>query len=211
MKSYFDSVRLLIALVVITSLSVVAHARNSLWSGDAVALWEDVVEKSPQKARGYYLLGRIYEKRNRIQDATKSYSQAIALKPSAEVAEWSHVNRGNLLDNAGMTEQALEDYNAAIAINPRSILAYFNRGFTYKNRNKIEQALEDLSKAIAIGSQHPIANEYDYYAGVFFLRGDIFALRGQIDLAISDYRAACSRGYYNGCYAALRAKTRENQ
>lgn len=206
MKSYFISARLLIALVVITSLGVIAHARNTIWSGDGVALWEDVVKKSPQKARGYYLLGRIYEKRNRIQDAIKSYSQAIVLKPSAEVAEWSHVNRGNLLDNAGMTERALEDYNAAIAINPRSILAYYNRGFMYKNSKKTDQALEDLFRVITIGSQHP--GTYAFYADAFFLRGEIFAQRGQKGLAISDYRDACSRGSYNGCYAALRSEKR---
>ena len=57
-----------------------AYARNTVWQ-DEVALWEDVLKKSPYKARPNYNLGVFYMKQGRLDDAIKAYQTAIKLKP----------------------------------------------------------------------------------------------------------------------------------
>jgi cytochrome c-type biogenesis protein CcmH/NrfG len=37
------------------------------------ALWEDVIAKSPGKARGHYNLGKEYENIGRLEDAVREY------------------------------------------------------------------------------------------------------------------------------------------
>lgn len=52
---------LTIAVVV---LSIATYQRNTVWH-DEITLWEDVVKKSPNKARGYNNLGNLYMDKNR--------------------------------------------------------------------------------------------------------------------------------------------------
>jgi len=77
--------------VIILLLAVVSFVRNRTW-GDEITLWEDVVSKSPQKARPYLGLGKAYIDEDRTNDAMEAFQTALRLKP--DYAE-AHNNLGS--------------------------------------------------------------------------------------------------------------------
>jgi tetratricopeptide (TPR) repeat protein len=59
-------------------------------------------------------------------------------------------NRGIAFAEKGQYDQAISDFNQAIAINPSYNKAYNNRGIVYRLRGQYHQAISDFNKAIAI-------------------------------------------------------------
>jgi Flp pilus assembly protein TadD len=73
-------------------------ARNNIYRSE-VALWEDTVLKSPNKARCYNNLGYAYELEHRYEEAKKAYMRASALDPDFKLAK----------NNLRKVESILED------------------------------------------------------------------------------------------------------
>jgi len=102
---------------------------------------------------------------------------------------WTHVlkyydrtplpfrNRANFRRDQGRTEEALADYNAALAIKPDAAL-YNSRAKLYFNLKKYPEAMENYNQAIALDS---LKGE------MFINRGAVFALTGRLDLALADF------------------------
>jgi hypothetical protein len=72
------AVSVLVAVVLI--LTGATYARNRVW-GDEVTLWQDVVKKSPRKARGDNNLGNAYRSLGNFDEAIKQYQFALQLDP----------------------------------------------------------------------------------------------------------------------------------
>lgn len=102
---------------------------------------------------------------------------------------WTHVlkyydrtplpfrNRANFRRDQGRTEEALADYNAALAIKPDAAL-YNSRAKLYFNLQKYAEAMENYNLAIALDSTK---------GEMFINRGAVFALTGRLDLALEDF------------------------
>jgi protein O-mannosyl-transferase len=101
---------------------------------------------------------------------TKQYRDPIAYN-----------NRGQAFEEAGQTERALADFNAAIALAPDYDLAYGNRALVMKKRGQLDRALQDFDRAVAFGPGH---------AGAYAARGILFEEMGQLDSALSDFTTA---------------------
>ncbi len=145
---FFLNAKKYLILIFLIVLSLAAtFTRNIDWQ-DEVAIWKDVVRKSPQKARGYYNLGIYYRRQKRIPEAIESYSKAIALDPKHTKAR---VNRGNVYDEQGEPLKAIIDYNAAIGINPEEASAYYNRGVTYNKIGQYKDAIADYQRSCELG------------------------------------------------------------
>ena len=50
----------------------------------------------------------------------------------------------------GQLEQAIEDYDQAIRLNPECAEAYYGRGFIYKEQGKKDEAIVDFEKFITL-------------------------------------------------------------
>ena len=68
------------ALALICTLAGTTLARNTVYHSE-VALWEDSVAKSPNKARAWNNLGFAYQMAGRTQDAVRAYCATIRLNP----------------------------------------------------------------------------------------------------------------------------------
>ena len=68
----------IVALLLI--LGYFTWSRNNDYRGQ-VAMWEDTVRKSPEKARCYNNLGYAYELDERYEEASKAYMKALELNP----------------------------------------------------------------------------------------------------------------------------------
>ena len=78
-------------------------------------------------------------------------------------------------------DEAIEDYNGAIALNPKFDMAYNNRGVAYADKGQYDRAIEDYNRAIEINPK---------FADAYYNRGNAYVKKGQYDRAIEDYNRA---------------------
>ena len=69
----------------------------------------------------------------------------------------TYVNRGNAYDNLGDSERALEDYDNAIAIDPRAAAAHRNKGSTLNRQGRLREALQEFDVAISLAPDYALA------------------------------------------------------
>jgi hypothetical protein len=127
--------------------SVLSWHRIGIWK-DSVTLWEDAVSKSTISPKIYNNLGNAY-------CADKQYAPALtALNRSLELKsdyDQGHYNRGLVFYYMGKNKEAIDDYTAAITINPKLKQAYFNRAGSYYYTHQYQAALNDALKARELG------------------------------------------------------------
>ncbi|MCM1356404.1 MAG: tetratricopeptide repeat protein [Staphylococcus sp.] len=83
-----------------------------------------------------------------ITAALSDLDSVIRLSPFMPVA---HYNRGVLLAEAGMLEEAVKSFSTAIKLKPDFGEAYYNRGFVYLTLGDKDRAFPDLSRAGEFG------------------------------------------------------------
>jgi tetratricopeptide (TPR) repeat protein len=162
------------AVVVFTGLT---YARNIVWQSE-VSLWEDVIKKSPMKARGYNGLGLAYFNKGRYDEAIEAFARAIALHPSYGVA---FNNIGNAFYRNGLYDRAIAAQTEAIALEPDNAIFRDNRGLSYSAIGAYDRAIDDFNKAIALDPS---------YAKSYHNRGFVYHSKGLYRLAIEQYTKA---------------------
>jgi len=138
---------IIVLLTIISCYAILTYRRNLIWK-DEFTLWNDVVHKSPKKARPYYNRGNAYKDQGSIPQAISDYSRAIEINPNLEVA---YYNRGKAYKYKGSIQQAISDYSRAIEINPNFEKAYNNRGVAYYLTKEYDKAWKDVHKAEELG------------------------------------------------------------
>ena len=123
--------------VLVIILSVATYQRNLIWK-DELSLWTDVVQKSPNKARGHNNLGVAYQMQGRIDEAIQEYKTALTLK--SDYAD-PHNNLGFAYQGLGRLDEAIQEYKTALTLNPQYTKAYSNLGFAYLEQGRIPEAL----------------------------------------------------------------------
>ena len=93
----------------------------------------------------------------------------------------AYLHRGVAFDKLGQFENAIKDYNMAIALNSEYYQAYNNRGVVLDKLGQFENALKDYNMAIALNSSHDQA---------YNNRGVVLEKLGQFENAIKDYNMA---------------------
>jgi Flp pilus assembly protein TadD len=166
-------------VLVVVSLSATAYARNAVWQGKE-KLWEDVVRKSPHKARPHNNLGMLYYNRGRIDEATKEYQTALALKPDYPEA---HNNLGNTHVMQGRIAEAIKEYQTALRLNPDYAEAHYNLGKVYHDQKRIDEAIKEYQAALALKPDYPEAHNNLGFA---------YVRQGRIDEAIKECQTALS-------------------
>jgi tetratricopeptide (TPR) repeat protein len=176
----FSALRKVIAsllLLIIAGLSAATYVRNMIWT-DKVTLWEDVVKKSPYKARPHNILGSIYASQNRIDEAVQQFKEAIAVDPRTYEA---HYSLGVAYLGLGRTEDAINEYKAALSLKMDYAEAHFNLGVCYSKLGRVEEAIKAYQMAIMI---HPdSANAYNNL-------GNAYSKQGRMEAAVAEYRNA---------------------
>jgi protein O-mannosyl-transferase len=163
--------------LIVMMLAGAAHARNMVWQ-DEVVFWSDVVNKSPNKPRGYLNLGLAYQNRKDIEKALAYYSRAIAMK---KLYYPPLNNRGTILAALGQHEQAIRDFTDAISINPYVAVAYYNRGMSRTFLGQQDLAIEDFTRVIELKPTH---------AEAYNNRGSMYGAKGEMEKAIADFSSA---------------------
>ncbi|MFH1678131.1 MAG: tetratricopeptide repeat protein, partial [Candidatus Omnitrophota bacterium] len=103
-----------VLFIIISCYAILTYRRNLIWK-DEFTLWNDVIHKSPKKARPYSNRGVTYDEQGNFTQAFSDYNKAIEINPNYADA---YNNRGNAYNDQGNIQQAFSDYNKAIEINP---------------------------------------------------------------------------------------------
>ncbi len=138
---------LIILVIIISVYATLAYVRNFVWQ-DNLTLWNDVVRKSPKKARPYNNRGKAYLYRNRLAEAISDFSKSIEIEPGFLGA---YVNRGIAYKEKGDFALAISDFNQAIEINPHFAEAYNNRAVAYFLRKEYDKSWQDVQRTEALG------------------------------------------------------------
>ena len=114
-----------------------------------------------------------------MEDVIAACSRVIATpgKSQGELAT-AHNNRGAIYLHAGQPAKAIEDFSAAIALDPGSAMALGNRGEAYRLQRDYDKALADEEAAIRLEPKLQMG---------YLNRGAIRAALGQYKLAIADF------------------------
>lgn len=164
--------------------AVLTYQRNKVWENE-FTLWDDIVHKSPHKARPYLNRGLSYFLKNDFDRALADYNKAVSFDPNYEMA---YNNRGIVYKEQGHLTEALSDFNKSIAIEPNSSEPYANRGAVLIKLEKYDQALADFNKALE-GNPYN-AKGYNY-------RGVTYAKKGDSTKALADLTKSIEMDAYD--------------
>lgn len=146
--------------------------------GAAIQVLKQQVELNPQDYVGWWLLGDCYLATKDLPNAMQAYTVCIALQPKDALP---YLNRGVARFQASMYEGAAEDFRTTWILSPSWQWCHLNRALALQMLGKIDEAITELDEAI----------HADYESvSVFRLRGELYAAKGDLPSAQSDYDRA---------------------
>ena len=127
------------------------------------------------RSGGQFKAAKRYKK-SKDPKAAKGYEKSR--DPKVELA---YTKRGTAYLKKGQYNEAIEEYNKAIKINPNYSLAYYNRSVAYSRIGQHDRALTDCNKVLQLDPKH---------AKSYYTRGVSYWHLGTKNQAIKDFQAA---------------------
>ncbi len=173
----FKVLKIVTIFAIILVFSAWTHERNTLWS-NAVSLWSDVVEKSPQKARPHNNLGNALKHQGKIEEAIVHFNKALQINPGYAKA---YNNLGTALASQGKTEEAVKHFGIALYINPGYAAAHSNIGVALAGQDELEKAIVHFRAALRLKPD---------YAKVHSNLGAALVRQGKLQEALEHFHTA---------------------
>ncbi len=185
--------RILVLLIAVlwTSLTI---QRNHVWQSEE-SLWLDAIAKSPAKSRPYQMLGDIYLKQNRLEEALIAYEKGIKLEP---MNPETYVNRGAVLEKMRRFEEAEQSYLKAYQLAPGNTVAIYNLGQNASHMKKYDLAIfylklgltlkpNDTEFLITLASVYDVMGENQKARNLYqeLIKNPITAFKANLNLGIS--------------------------
>jgi superkiller protein 3 len=92
-------------------------------------------------------LAEVYFEKGDPEKAMDLYQKITMIEPASENARVAYVNIGNILDDMGRSEEAIEAYNKALTISGDDESTLYNMGIAYKKAGKPELAIKAWYKS----------------------------------------------------------------
>ncbi len=141
----------------------------------ALALKPLMRQASINRIHAYYTIGE-------YQRALAECDRLIQAG-SAQQRQYTYFSRGTIYLHQRKYQQALEDLDQAIILNPDNAVAYNNRGCAYYYLKEYQRACADCDKAIALKPEY----------GIFYgIRAMVYLGLSQLEQAQSDLQKACA-------------------
>lgn len=145
------------------------------------------VEKNPQSAEGYYLLGYVYGEKGDIAKMVENFEKSLAISNEfqKEISEsrnfhWAnnfnsgvaYFNKAAQTSNEDSTkmmfDKSIEKFEAAILAQPDSTDTYKNLTFAYLNAGRVDEAEAPLKKLVEKGGS---ADSYSMLGEIYITKG----------------------------------------
>jgi tetratricopeptide (TPR) repeat protein len=176
------------------------HAWLWVYGNDGTIYW---IDPTWTDGSGYIWWGVV--RNGREEQATPQPSLCAGRIPPG--ASFASLSRGDANKSQGNWNQAIEDYNEVIRVEPNYELAYNNRGLANYQKGNYDQAIADFNEALRLNPN---------YADAYRNRGRAYYAKGNVDLALADYNQALSLNpddapAYNGRAYVYLAKKNHRQ
>ena len=140
----------LAVILIGAGLSVLTYHRSCVWK-DAIVLLQDVVAKSPLKARAHNNLGLAYYRKGMTAEAKEQYRIAITLNPN----DFNAKNNLAFMDyEKGSLAQAKVMFEQLIQQAPFYVESYINLANVYVRLGGYDQALKYFDQARQMAPNH---------------------------------------------------------
>jgi tetratricopeptide (TPR) repeat protein len=128
---------------------------------------------------------RVKQRQAEIEEESKA-SDMAALDDLADYDApndaWQYFERGSIYLQSGMFDEAIADFNKALALDPDlAAAAYGNCATAYDQLGETELALENCNKALALNPDDSVT---------LILRGHIHASKGYLTASLADFDRA---------------------
>jgi tetratricopeptide (TPR) repeat protein len=151
------------------------HAWLWVYGNDGTIYW---IDPTWTDNTGYIWWG-VVENGREVQRNSAQRLSAVTL--SANNDALALFNSGNANLKQKRYDRAIEDYTAALRLDPNLAETYTNRGVAYADKGMYDRAIEDYTAALRLDPNH--ANAYNN-------RGVAYDDKGMYDQAITDFTAA---------------------
>lgn len=152
----------LLPVATVLTLSAAAIARNMVWQ-DELTFWNDVVKKSPNKARPHIALGETLIRQAKIAPPENGILEdTVLLKEGSDK----------------QIRTAVNEFKAAVRLGPNSPAAHVKLAEALKLQKNFDEALRSLSTATSLQPESSIP---------YVMRGEILEARGDSARARQEY------------------------
>lgn len=146
---------------------------------DAIYVLEEACNINPQDLRAVSQLGLVYDTEKRYDQLDSLYTRALEVEPENDL----------ILNNFGYTlaergielERALEMSTKALAAQPKNASYLDTMGWVLFQLGEYADAERYIKEAVEIGDPSAVVHEH---------LGDIYYMRGKIDLALEQWKIA---------------------
>jgi tetratricopeptide (TPR) repeat protein len=145
----------------------------------AIDDFDTAIRLYPDYGKTYIYRGLAWAKKRDFNRASVDFTEAIRRDPSDAFLALS--NLGNVNEEIGEHDLAIENYGRAIELNPVYFPAYYSRAGAYYAKGDYDHAIIDYGRAIGLKPN---------YAEAFNNRAIAYLAKGAVDKAIADFDAA---------------------
>ncbi len=164
-------------IAIVCAAGIATYQRNAVWS-TVESLWGDVIQKSPDKSRGYVNIGDYYFKRQSHNKALPYFRKAVQLDSNSIAG---NTNLGCVLWAQGNLDEAERYVRRAMYLQPKSPQPYSILGSIYFNRGNLDSAEILFRQSIRARPRF-----VDAHANL----GAVYMQRRQFDSAVVEFRQA---------------------
>ncbi len=143
----------------------------------AIEDYQTAIKSFPGHVGSYMGLAQCYIISGQTDKALATFTSAVETLNN----QLAYNNRGLFLQQQGKAQEALNDFNKAIELDPAFATAYTNRGFTNQGLGNLAAAEADFTKALSLEPGNPLFTS---------LRGTCRLSQGNVRGAIEDYTQA---------------------
>jgi tetratricopeptide (TPR) repeat protein len=141
----------ILAGVAVLALGAVTRERHTDYHSQ-VTMWEDVVAKRPENARGHHNLGSALDNEGRYDEAVRAFREAARLDP---LDETTYTSLGQSLARQGKLSEALAALRRALEIGPQYAKAHRMLGTVFAMMGETDQAIDALRQAAELDPRDP--------------------------------------------------------
>lgn len=184
LKRYLEEIERPLARVIVPCgvgvvflLAFATIARNHVWQ-DEISLWQDVVNKSPNKPRPHNNLALAYYEEGLYEEALRENQISLQLKVDPGV----HLNIGNIRLKQDRLNEALQSFQTALALNQKYEKAYYGECNIYLKQKRFAEAQQSCETAIKLKPDYAMA--YNLLGLTLLAQGDTEGALREYGLAI---------------------------
>lgn len=156
--------------------------------GEAIPAFDEALKLNPELAIAFLNRCIAHHTIGKNEDGIKDCTEALRIGfEDQRIVAMAHNERGRAYANTGRLDEAIDDYDRALALAPTYAIAYHNRGKAYTGKESFELATRDFGDALRLGFE-----DEQRTAVAFLNRGRALASLGEYELAIHDFDAALS-------------------